>query len=190
MVEALKVYPGPEPIALPFGSAGSRVHIEALGPRARFALCLRGERGVAEAGARFGVALPLEACRFAEAGNRRALWLGPDEWLLVAPYADARTVEVELEESLSGIAHSLVEVSHRSLAYRLAGAKAEETLAAGCPLDLDPRAFPVGTATRTVLGKTEIILQRTAETEFQIDVWRSFANYALGYLIEAARPYG
>ena len=189
MLDAFAISPGPAPITLPFGSAGTSVHIEPIGPRARFALCLSGENGHPVVAERFGVALPREACRFAESGGRRALWLGPDEWLLVASYEEASAIADELESALEGVPHSLVEVSHRSLGYSLTGRHAEDVLAAGCPLDLDLRAFAVGMATRTVLGKTEIILQRTGEQSFQIDVWRSFANYALGYLIEAARPY-
>ena len=32
-----------------------------------------------------GFALPTDACRAAGAGDRHALWLGPDEWLLLTP---------------------------------------------------------------------------------------------------------
>ncbi len=190
MLDAVAISPGPRPITLPFGSATSPVRIEAIGPRARFALRLRDEAGIASLGERFGVALPREACRFNEQGERRALWLGPDEWLLVAPYDEATRLGEELEAGLSGVAHSLVEVSHLSLGFTLSGRAAESVLASGCPLDLDRRAFPVGMATRTVLGKTEIILQRTGHESFQIDVWRSFVGYTLGYLIEAARQHG
>ena len=183
------ISPGPAPIALPFGGPGAPVRIESLGPRARFALRLRQENGFARVQESFGLALPQEACRFNEATDRRALWLGPDEWLLVAPLDQAGTLFAGIEAALEGIPHSLVEVSHRSMGFALTGPKAASVLASGCPLDLDLRAFPVGMATRTVLAKTEIILQRIGAEEFQIDVWRSFANYTLGYLIEAARPY-
>src|SRR5271165_4471946 len=37
-----------------------------------------------ELGAIFAVPLPIAACRAAVAGARAALWLGPDEWLLLA----------------------------------------------------------------------------------------------------------
>lgn len=183
------ISPGPAPISLPFGTSGSPVRIENLGPRARFSLRLRQAQGFARVQESFGLALPQEACRFSVSADRRALWLGPDEWLLVAPYGEAGAIFAGLEAALAGIPHSLVDVSHRSLGVSVTGAKAASVLASGCPLDLDPRAFPVGMVTRTVLGKTEIILQRIGADEFQIDVWRSFANYTVGYLIEAARPY-
>ena len=43
--------------------------------------------------------------------------------------------------------------------------------------------------TRTVLAKTEIILLRTAEDRFLVDVWRSFAPYAWSWLEEARREF-
>jgi sarcosine oxidase subunit gamma len=43
--------------------------------------------------------------------------------------------------------------------------------------------------TRTVFGKAEIVLWRTAAETFRIEVWRSFAPYVLGCLEEAGREY-
>jgi sarcosine oxidase, subunit gamma len=47
----------------------------------------------------------------------------------------------------------------------------------------------VGMATRTLLGKAEIVLWRQAVDRFQIDVWRSFAPYVREFLSEAAREF-
>ena len=56
-------------------------------------------------------------------------------------------------------------------------------------LDLHLDAFPVGMCTRTLFGKAEIVLWRTGEETFHIEVWRSFAPYLLGCLNEAAREF-
>ena len=60
-------------------------------------------------------------------------------------------------------------------------------LNAGCPLDLDRHAFPVGMCTRTLLQKTEIVLWRIAENVFHLEVARSFAPYAWRFLEQAER---
>jgi sarcosine oxidase subunit gamma len=135
------------------------------------------------AGSAFGVALPSAACRAETAANRAALWLGPDEWLLLAESIDADA----LEGALQGHPAALVDVSHRTLFFKLSGPLAARTLNCGCPLDLDMAAFPVGMCTRTVLEKAEIILWRTGPEEFQIGVWRSFAAYVRGLLEEGGR---
>ena len=56
-------------------------------------------------------------------------------------------------------------------------------------LDLDPAAFPVGMATRTLFTKAEIVLWRQGADTFHVEVWRSFAPYLHGLLAEAAREY-
>ena len=59
---------------------------------------------------------------------------------------------------------------------------------AGCPLDLSPAAFPAGAATRTLLGKAEIILSRSDDAPaFEIECGRSFAAYVRDFLFVAAR---
>jgi sarcosine oxidase, subunit gamma len=148
---------------------------------------LRGDEAVrAAAQAALGVPLPAEACRAGVTGERAALWLGPDEWLLVAP-AEQAGLAMRLERSLAHLPHSLVDVSHRQLALLVHGPRAAAVLAGGCPLDLDLQSFPVGMCTRTVLGKAEVVLWRTDVQAFRLEVWRSFAPYVAQFLDEASR---
>jgi sarcosine oxidase, subunit gamma len=151
-------------------------------------LVLRGPEPARAAAERaFGTPVPTTACRAGVRGERAALWLGPDEWLLIAPAAAAAGVLSGLESALSGLACSVVDVSHRQIGLEVAGAHAELLLAAGCPLDLHPGAFPVGMCTRSMLGKTESVLWRTGPDTFRLEVWRSFAAYLSAFLAEAAR---
>ena len=137
----------------------------------------------------FGIALPRDACRAATDGERSALWLGPDEWLLIAPDGEAADLAALMTQALKGEPASVVEISDSQVAIEISGPKAFEAINAFNPLDLDERVFPVGTCTRTVFGKAEIVLWRTAAQEFRIEVWRSFAPYVLGCLEEACREY-
>ena len=73
------------------------------------------------------------------------------------------------------------------MAIAVAGPGAEATLNAGCPQDLSLAAFPVGACSRTILGKVEIVLYRTAEETFRVECWRSFSDYVFTFLSEAAR---
>jgi len=160
--------------------------LQILGPATRF--ILQGNPAArAAAGEAFGVSLPETACRANTALNRVALWLGPDERLLLAPAAGTQVLLADLEAALSGIAHSLVEVSQRQIAVQLNGPDASALLSTGCPLDLDPSEFPVGMCTRTLLGKAEVVLWRRGAEEYHLEVGRSFSNYVLGWLREAAK---
>ena len=153
------------------------------GPAARFVF--RGSSSVL--GDAFGVALPQTACCAAAQANRFALWLGPDEWLLIAPATEVAPLYARLSAALAAQPSSLVDVSHRNVGLIVEGTLVANVLNAGCPLDLDPLAFPVGMCTRTVFGKAEVVLWRTAPFMFHLEVWRSFAPYVIGLLSEAAR---
>jgi sarcosine oxidase subunit gamma len=114
--------------------------------------------------------------------GRMALWLGPDEWLVIDeaggdPAADCAGVEA---------LHAAVGISHRNVAIAVTGPAAANAINAGCPQDLSLSTFPVGTATRTVLGKVEIVLHRPAEDIFRVECWRSFSDYVWTFLSEAA----
>jgi len=139
------------------------------------------------AGAALGLAVPAVPCRATVEGARAALWLGPDEWLLLAPEREVAQLATALAAALGGLPHSLVDVSHRQEALELTGPNAALLLAAGCPLDLEASAFPVGMCTRTMLAKAEVVLWRTDAETFRIEVWRSFAPYVSAFLEEAAR---
>ena len=148
---------------------------------------LRGDAQVrAAAQEALGVPVPEQACRAGVNGERAALWLGPDEWLLLAP-PEQSGLALRLSRALEGQAHSLVEVSHRQVGLLVHGPHAATLLASGCPLDLDANTFPVGMCTRTMLAKAEVVLWRQAPAEFRLEVWRSFAPYVTQFLAEAAR---
>lgn len=126
-------------------------------------------------------------CRAVRNDGRAALWLGPDERLLLGPADAARDMEGLLQRAMAGMPHSLVEVSHAQTAVELTGARAAAALNIGCPLDLDPASFPVDMCTRTVFAKAQIVLWRTGPETFRVETARSFAPYVTKVLASAAR---
>jgi sarcosine oxidase subunit gamma len=139
-------------------------------------------------GSAAGFALGMAINRCTAAGDRLAVRLGPDEWLLCAPLAEAEAIASGVASGLTGTAHALVDVSHRYAALQIEGVHAAEVLAAGCPLDVHPAAFGVGQATRTLFGKAEIVLWRF-DGAWRLECARSFAPYVWAFLGEAAREF-
>lgn len=130
-----------------------------------------------------GVALPTKPKTSAAAKGRSALWLGPDEWLVIDeaggdPLADCASVKA---------LHSAVGISHRNVAFAVTGPNCEAVLSAGCPQDLSLGVFPVGACSRTILGKVEVVLYRTASDAFRVECWRSFSDYVHDFLMDAVR---
>ncbi|TIN17456.1 MAG: sarcosine oxidase subunit gamma, partial [Mesorhizobium sp.] len=84
------------------------------------------------------------------------------------------------------VLQSAVGISHRNVAISVIGPAAAATINSGCPQDLSLDVFPVGAASRTILGKAEIVLLRTATDAFRVECWRSFSDYVFTFLSEAA----
>jgi sarcosine oxidase, subunit gamma len=162
-------------------AATSHVSIMPADPAFRLSLRARPD-AVAALSRALGVTLTVKPKSSASKGARTALWLGPDEWLVIDsannPSADLGKVKV---------LHSAVDVSHRNTAVVVSGPAAEATLSAGCPQNLSLKVFPVGACSRTILGKVEIVVLRTEAQAFRVECWRSFSDYVMTYLSEAAR---
>jgi sarcosine oxidase subunit alpha len=169
----------PAPIARPCGS----VQLTALAPTTRLSIRAGPAAGTA-IGLALGVLLPTVPCRSVIARDRAALWLGPDEWLIVAPEG-AADLAAQAAKAAADHPVSVVDVSHRSRTLEVTGQRAAVCLNAFCALDLDVSVFPVGMCTRTRLGKAEIVLWRIAPEVFHLDVARSFVPYVWACLEEA-----
>ncbi len=158
--------------------------IETLPPGTRLVLRAAPEPAARLSGA-FGVVLPPPLLTAAQGGKRAALRLGPDEILLLAEDGAAASLLQALAAVPGAGPVSLVDISHGQVALRITGPHAAELLNEGCPLDLDPAAFPPGACTRTLFGKAGIVLWRTGAAVFHVEVARSFAPYLRALLDEA-----
>ncbi|MFG1396122.1 sarcosine oxidase subunit gamma [Roseixanthobacter pseudopolyaromaticivorans] len=176
------------PVLAPAAS-GRVTQVTPLAPAARFVLRIRDAETV-PAGmiAGFDFSRAINTC--SGTPDRFAARLGPDEWLLVVPEGEGGQVRVELEQGLAGRLFSLVDVGSRNCGIRVAGPHARDVLNAGIALDLADGAFPAASATRTLLGKSEVVLVRaTAQESFQVECWRSFAPYVFAFLSEVAQEF-
>ena len=131
-----------------------------------------------------GLELPTKPSSVVSKSAKSALWIGPDEWLLIGPNNGSL---MKSFQKVDRQVFSAVDISHRNTAIKVSGAKAVHALNSGCPRDLSLDAFPVKSCSRTILGKAEIILWRTGKQEFHVECWRSFSDYVWKFLVDAAR---
>jgi sarcosine oxidase, subunit gamma len=162
--------------------AKGRTLVEVAAPAMRISLRAP-EASVVALSKVIGFALPQKPKTSASKNDVHALWIGPDEWLIIAPEGSDLLAKLAKVTAF----HSAVDVSHRNAALLVLGAGAADVLNAGCPQDLSLTAFPVSACSRTLMGKTEVILYRTATEQFRVEVWRSFATYALDFIEDVIR---
>lgn len=166
-------------------------------PAFRVLLDLRVDPGKA-AGARaafetaMGFALPEAPNTAAGEGDAQALWLGPDEWLIVVrdsrPGAGREWVD-KLRADLEGVFCAVVDVSHAQGVLRLSGPAVREVLERAVPLDMHPRAFQAGQVRQTLFGRHCGVILHLVDDAPVFDLYcrRSFAEYVYAYLQDCAR---
>ncbi len=130
-----------------------------------------------------GVDLP-GPCRYTSGNGVDILWMGPDEYLVLAEPGR----QAELEASLSRESDAVVDVSAQRNVVRLVGEHAADVLAHGCSIDLDPSVSPPGTCVQTLLARTGIVLM-VREEGFTILVRQSFSDYFKAWLADASLEY-
>jgi sarcosine oxidase subunit gamma len=142
-------------------------------------------------GLALGLQLPLEPNTVVRAGELTALWLGPDEWLVVGPPGTQQDLESRIRAATGDEPVSVTDVSAQRTTLLVAGPRARDLLAHGCPLDLHPRVFGAGRCAQTTLARAQIVLVARDESRagFWVLVRSSFAGYLTDWLLDAAAEY-
>ena len=124
-------------------------------------------------------------------GGRDVHWLGPNEWLILAGINEVASIETALGAELAEI-HSAVNVlSGGQVAMSLAGSRVRELLAKGCTIDFHPRRFTQGMCAQSGLAKASVLIALPGDDgAFTLVVRRSFSDYLLHWLSNAAGEYG
>ncbi len=148
---------------------------------------------IAAMGSVLGAGFPSVACTFTAGtgpfGAVEVLWLGPDEFLVVAAPGLRTGIEEVLRGALGSSRGSVVDTSAQRTTVVLQGPRVTDVLAHGCAVDLHPASAPVGTCVQTLLARTGIVLQVTGADRFTLLVRSSFAEYLAAWLSDACVEY-
>ena len=167
-------------------AAGGAITMAEVPFRTQINLRLDPESPIADAvGKELGLALPTEAGTSARSGDVTVLWLGPDEWLVVAPPGAAEQLTGQLRSAIGTEHASVVDVSAQRTTLLLGGSRVRDVLAHGCSLDLHPSRFPAGACAQTMLAHAPVILLALPAGEFWVLVRASFAAYLADWLFDA-----
>jgi sarcosine oxidase, subunit gamma len=134
--------------------------------------------------------IPTKPNTFIASPALAALWMGPDEWLLIGDAGMEENLIPRLIKALDGVHSSVVDVSDARAVVHLSGARSRELLAKGCSLDLHPRAFRSGGCAQTNIARANVILQCLhGEPGWLLYVRTSFANYLASWLLDAMAEF-
>jgi sarcosine oxidase subunit gamma len=140
---------------------------------------------------RLGVDLPTIANTWVPADAGRAVWLGPDEWLLSSTTETPEEFEGRVRAAVLPLGGSATDVSAQRIGLRLTGARVRDVLAKGCSIDLHPRSFGRGSSAQTALGQAGVVLLALSDAgdDYAVLVRSSFAGYLADWLLDAALEF-
>ena len=124
-------------------------------------------------------------------GERTLLWLGPDEWLLVAPPGEHAALLPALRAALRDSGGVVVDVSAHRTTIDVHGKLAREVLAKGCSLDLHPAVLTPDRCAEVLLARAPAILVPHPDGQgVRLLVRSSFAGYVADWLLDATVEFG
>ena len=122
------------------------------------------------------------------ATGQGALWMSPDEVMLLCPHGEADALATSLSDALKDTHHLAVNVSDARSVVRLSGAGPliREVLAKLSPADLRADALPVGQVRRTRLAQVAAAFWFTGEEEALVVAFRSTGDYVFNLVSKVA----
>ena len=135
-----------------------------------------------------GVDLPTVPNTWVPTDAGRAVWLGPDEWLLTSTAEAPEELEARVRDAVVPLGGAAADVSAQRITLRLTGERVRDVLAKGCAIDLHPRVFGRGSSAQTTLGLAGVVLLALTDAgdDYLVLVRSSFAGYLADWLLDAA----
>lgn len=115
-------------------------------------------------------------------GDKGAVWMSPDELLLLTAYDRIDAEISNLKKALGGQHAMVLDVSDARALLRVTGDGARELMAKGAPLDVSDAAFPVGAARRTHFAEIAVGLWRREADMWELVCFQSYAQHLFAWL--------
>jgi sarcosine oxidase subunit gamma len=136
----------------------------------------------------FGVpGLPRDNQRVTREGDTRLYRLGPARYLWAASSGELMQ---RVARELDPAAGCLTVLSGARVRLLVEGPAAAQLLQRGMALDLHPSVFAVGHFAQTALDHVPVLLERTAELRYALQVPTTWAVSVWDWLSDAALPFG
>jgi heterotetrameric sarcosine oxidase gamma subunit len=137
----------------------------------------------------YGVELP-DGSRVAHGSSVSFIGYGPGQWLAVSETLGSEALARDLAQRLKGLA-SVSDQSGGRTVIRISGPRARDVLAKGLPIDLDPRAFPLGSAATSTISLMGVQLWQAGDTRsYDIALFRSVSQSFWRWLTASAAEFG
>ena len=144
------------------------------------------------AGKHLDMILPTEANTSSSSSKLTAIWLSPDEWMVVSnEFIEKNTNSYDLEESLyNSISKTnlgaVIDVTDQFVMLELKGSKIYELFSSGSPYNFNDFRKKKGSTTQTLLNNIDVIIQNRGENLVNLFVRRSFSEHLFSWINDSA----
>ena len=143
-------------------------------------------------GKNLNMILPTEANTSTSGEALTALWLSPDEWMLISNKTiseDTNTYEVE-DSLISNISKTnlgaVTDVSDQFVMINIKGSKVFDLFATGSPFNFNEFKNKKGSVVQTILSHIDVIIHLTEINDVNLLVRRSFSEHLHSWLNDSA----
>jgi heterotetrameric sarcosine oxidase gamma subunit len=137
----------------------------------------------------YDLALPLDST-VATGSEMSVIGTAPGQWLAVSGKLAYEALAEDLAAKLNGIG-SISDQSSGRAVIRIGGPRARDVLAKGLAIDLDPRAFPPGSAATSTIAHMGVLVWREGDAEsYDIVLFRSVAESFWRWITTSASEFG
>ena len=143
-------------------------------------------------GKNLNMLLPTEANTSTSGETLTALWLSPDEWMLVSNEtvsADINTYQIE-DDLINNISKvnlgAVTDVSDQFVMINIKGSKVFDLFATGSPFNFNEFKNKKGSVVQTILSHIDVIIHLTEINEVNLLVRRSFSEHLHSWLNDSA----
>jgi sarcosine oxidase subunit gamma len=136
--------------------------------------------------------LPTEANTSSSSSKLTAIWLSPDEWMVVSnELIEKNSNSYDLEESLyNSISKTnlgaVIDVTDQFVMLELKGSKIYELFSSGSPYNFNDFRKKKGSTTQTLLNNIDVIIQNKSENLVNLFVRRSFSEHLFSWINDSA----
>ena len=143
-------------------------------------------------GKNLNMILPTEANTSTSGEALTALWLSPDEWMLISNKTiseDTNTYEVE-DNLINNISKAnlgaVTDVSDQFVMINIKGSKVFDLFATGSPFNFNEFKNKKGSVVQTILSHIDVIIHLTEINDVNLLVRRSFSEHLHSWLNDSA----
>ena len=136
--------------------------------------------------------LPTEANTSSSSSKLTAIWLSPDEWMVVSnELIEKNTNSYDLKERLyNSISKTnlgaVIDVTDQFVMLELKGSKIYELFSSGSPYNFNDFREKKGSTTQTLLNNIDVIIQNKSENLVNLFVRRSFSEHLFSWINDSA----